>query len=96
MSVIKVFRSYMAKHHPHLAYKDWKADVRLLSAEEIQNGNIKALLPHEISEPITCWLFFYDDNLNNVVCLLQDKKGVSNIGISLLKNGELVKPISFI
>ncbi|WP_188455465.1 hypothetical protein [Virgibacillus oceani] len=95
MSVIKVFRNYMQEHHPHLEHEDWKADVRLLSAKEIQNVNIKALLPQEINEPITCWLFFYDGGLNHVVCLLQDKKGVTNLGISLLKNGEPVKPISF-
>lgn len=50
----------------------------------------------EISEPVKCWLFYYDNGLNNVVCLLQDQRGVRDYGIGLLKNSELVKPISFI
>lgn len=96
MSVIKVFRSYMANNHPHLAHKDWQADVRLIPVQDIPNELLKAIMPKEISEPVTCWLFYYDDGLNNVVCLLQDQRGVKDYGIGLLKNGELVKPISFI
>ncbi|PLV31803.1 hypothetical protein BSP4_43420 [Bacillus subtilis subsp. subtilis] len=60
MSVIKVFRNYMAKHHPHLAYKDWKVDVRLISIQDIPNEDLKAIIPRGIGEPITCWLFYYD------------------------------------
>ncbi|MFB1050662.1 hypothetical protein [Paraliobacillus sp. JSM ZJ581] len=96
MSVINVFRNYMAKHHPHLAHNDWKVDVRLVSVQDIPNEHLKAIIPKEITEPITCWLFYYDSGLNNIVCLLQDKRGVKDFGIGLLKNGELVNPISFI
>ncbi len=86
----------MEKYHSHLAYKDWKADVRLVLVQDIPNEHLKAIIPKEISEPITCWLFYYDSGLNNIVCLLQDKRGVKEFAISLLKDGELVNPISFI
>lgn len=96
MSVIKVFRNYMEEQHPHLAYKDWKVDVRPISADDIRNEELKASIPVAFKEELTCWVFFYDGGTSNVVYLLQDKQGLRNLGIGLLKDGELVKPISFV
>lgn len=83
----------MEEHHPHLAWKDWKVDVRVLLADDIKNEELKASIPNEIKGELTCWVFFYDGGASNVVYLLQDKQ---DIGIGLLKDGELVKPISFL
>ncbi|WP_440614945.1 hypothetical protein [Bacillus subtilis] len=96
MSVIRVFRNYMDEHHPHLACKDWKADVKVLTIDDIRNEELKVSIPVEFKEELTCWVFFYDGDASNVVYLLQDKQGLQNIGIGLLKEGELVKPISFV
>ncbi|MFK9091708.1 hypothetical protein [Bacillus salipaludis] len=95
MSVIKVFRHYMEEQHPHLAYKDWKVDVRAISADDIRNEELKASIPVEFKKELTCWVFFYDGGASNVVYLLQDKQGLRDLGIGLLKEGELIKPISF-
>lgn len=96
MSVISVFRNYMEEHHPHLAWKDWKAEVRVLSADEIRNEVHRASVPNDFKQELTCWIFFYDGGAPNVVYLIQDKQGLQSIGIVLLKKGELVKPISFL
>jgi hypothetical protein len=96
MSVIRVFRNYMEEHHPHLACKDWKVEVRVLSVDDIRNEKVKASIPNENKQELTCWVFFYDGGASNVVYLLQDKQGLTNIGIGLLKDGELIKPISFV
>lgn len=96
MSVIKVFRNYMEDQHPHLAWKDWKVDVRAVSANEIRNEELKASIPVEFKEELTCWVFFYDGGASNFVYLLQDKQGLQDLGIGLLKDGELFKPISFV
>lgn len=95
MSVIKVFRSYMKEHHPLLRDKDWKVDVRKLSVNEFHSGTIQSLLPQMWSEPVTCWAFYYEEYYQDVVFLLQDKRGVRNIAISLLKNGEPICPVQF-
>lgn len=96
MSVISVFRNYIEEHHPHLAWKDWKMEVRVLSADDIRNDEIKASIPNEFKQELKCWVFFYDGGVSNVVYLLQDKHGLQDIGIGLLKDGELVKPIRFV
>lgn len=96
MSIISVFRNYMEVHHPHLAWKDWKAEVRVLSADDVRNEEVKAIIPNENKQELTCWVFFYEGGALNVVYLLQDKKGQQDIGIGLLKDGELVKSISFV
>lgn len=95
MCIIKDFRHYMEIHHPDLTKEDWQADVRKFSAEEMNDRNLKKLLLHEMNEPITCWVFYYDNSYDEVVFLLQDKRGIKNIAISLLKNGKPVKPVSF-
>lgn len=96
MSVIKVFRNYLEEQHPHLANKDWKVDVRAISADDIRNEELRASIPVEFKEELTCWVFFYDGGALNVVYLLQDKQGLQDLGIGLLKDGELIKPISFV
>lgn len=96
MSVINVFRTYLEKHHPHLAEKDWQADVRTLSVDDIRNTKVKASIPDEDKARLTCWIFFYDGGTSNVVYLLQDVQGLKNIGIGLLRDGELIKPVSFV
>ncbi|MBP1082168.1 MULTISPECIES: hypothetical protein [Bacillus] len=47
MRIINVFRNYMEEHHPHLAWKDWKADVKTLSVDDIRNEEVKANIPEE-------------------------------------------------
>jgi hypothetical protein len=96
MSIISVFRNYLEEHHPNLAWKDWKVDVRVLSSNDIRNEGLKASIPNEFKGELTCWIFFYDGGASNVVYLLQDKQGLQGIGIGLLRDGELVKPISFV
>jgi hypothetical protein len=96
MSVISVFRNYMEEHHPHLVWKDWKVDVRAIAVDEIRNEEIKASIPVEFKVELKCWVFFYDGGASNLVYLLQDKQGLQELGIGLLKDGELVKPISFV
>ncbi len=96
MGIINLFRNYMEEHHPHLVWKDWKADVRTLSVDDISNEEVKAIIPEEYKQELTCWVFFYDGSASNVVYLLQDKQGLKDIGIALLIDGELVKPISFV
>lgn len=96
MSVISVFRNYMEEYHPQLVWKDWKADVKVLSVADIKNEELKASISNEFQGELTCWVFFYDGGASNIVYLLQDKQGYQNIGIGLLKDGELVKPISFV
>ncbi|MEB6551148.1 hypothetical protein MXL46_19060 [Heyndrickxia sporothermodurans] len=96
MSVIRLFRNYIDEHHPHLAGKDWIADVRVLSAANIKNEAVKSTIPGEFTEELTCWIFYYDGGSTNFVYLLQDKQGLQDIGIGLLKDGELIKPISFV
>ncbi|HGH7179260.1 TPA: hypothetical protein ACJMKL_001412 [Bacillus luti] len=96
MSVIKTFRNYMEEHHPHLAWKDWKVDVRVLSVDDFRNEEVKANISNEFKGELTCWVFFYDGGASNVVFLLQDKRGLQDLGIGLLKSGELTKPISFV
>jgi hypothetical protein len=39
---IKIFRNYMEGHHPNLARKDWKVDVKHLSMEDIINPEISS------------------------------------------------------
>lgn len=95
MSIIRVFRNYMEEYHPYLAAKDWKADVQTLSVDDISYEEVKALIPAEYKQELTCWVFFYDSGVSNVVYLLQDRKGLINIGICLLKDEKSVKPISF-
>lgn len=96
MSVIKVFRNYMEDQHPHLAWIDWKVDVRAVSANEIRNEELKASIPVEFKEELTCWVFIYDGGASNFVYLLQDKQGLQDLGSGLLKDDELIKPISFV
>ncbi|WP_226528164.1 hypothetical protein [Metabacillus niabensis] len=96
MSVIKVFRNYLEENHPHLAWKDWKAEARVLSVDDIRNEEVKASVPNEFRGELICWVFFYDGGASNVVYLLQDEQGLRDIGIGLLKDGKLVKPISFV
>ncbi|WP_130055579.1 hypothetical protein [Bacillus thuringiensis] len=95
MDIIGVFRDYIEEYHPHLSEKDWKVDVRVLSATEIQNEDVRATIPSEFIKELKCWIFFYDGGVSNVVYLLQDKRGEQYIGMGLLKEGVLVKPISF-
>lgn len=96
MSVISVFRNYIEEHHPHLAWKDWKVDVRAVSADKIRNEELRASISFEFKKELTCWVFFYDGGASNVVYLLQDKQGLQDLGMGLLKDGELIKPISFV
>lgn len=96
MSVIKVFRNYVEEHHPHLACKDWKVDVRVLAVDDIRNEEVRSSISLESYQKLKCWIFFYEGGASNVVYLLQDKQGLQDIGIGLLKDGELVKPISFL
>lgn len=96
MSVINVFRNYIEEKHPELVLKDWKIDERALSVDNIRNEVLKSVIEWIVNEEIKCWVFYYDEGPSNVVYLLQDKKGMKNIGIGLLKDGELVKPISFV
>lgn len=95
MSVIRLFRDYLVENHPHLIVKDWKVDVKVVSVTDIQNVDIKAIIPSEVKEEIICWMFFYDGGASNIVYLIQGKQELQNIGIVLLKEGEPVKPISF-
>ena len=94
MSIIRVFRNYMEDYHPYLAAKDWKADVQTLSVDDISYEEVKALIPAEYKQELTCWVFFYDGGSPNVVYLFQDKNGLTNIGICLLKDDKPDKPIS--
>lgn len=96
MSVISVFRSYLEENHPHLVVKDWKVDVKVVSLTDIQNAEIRATIPSEITGEITCWKFFYDGGAPNIVYLIQDKQGVQDIEIVLVSEGELIKPVIFI
>ncbi|HDR8052045.1 hypothetical protein P5808_13825 [Bacillus cereus] len=96
MSVDRLFRNYIKVHHPHLVGKDWIVDVKVISAADIKNEDVKATIPSEITQELTCWIFYYDDAASNVVYLLQDKQRLQDIGIGLLEEGELVKPISFV
>ena len=95
MSIVKVFRNYMEDYHPYLANKDWKVDVQTLSMGDIKHEEVKALIPAEYKQELNYWVFFYDGDASNVVYLFQDKKGLTNIGICLLKDNKPVKPISF-
>lgn len=95
MSIVKVFRNYMEGYHPYLADKDWKVDVQTLSVGDIRHEEVNALIPAEYKHELNCWAFFYDGGLSNVVYLFQDKQGLTNIGICLLKDDKPVKPISF-
>jgi len=96
MSVIRLFRNYIDEHHPKLAEKDWIVDVRVISASDIKSEDVKATIPDKITEELTCWVFYYDGGERSIVYLLQDKQGLLNIGIGLLKDGELIQPISFL
>ncbi|ACK96945.1 hypothetical protein CN498_23675 [Bacillus thuringiensis] len=96
MSIIRLFRDYIEEHHPHLAEKEWIVDIRTLSATMIQNEEVKAMIPNEIKDELKCWIFYYNGGVSNIVYLLQDKRGLLDIGMGLLKDGELVKPISFV
>ncbi|WP_377863696.1 hypothetical protein [Bacillus sp. R86525] len=96
MSIIGLFRNYIEEHHPHLAEKEWIVDVRMLLVTEIQNGEGKAIIPNEIKGELKCWIFYYNGGSPNVVYLLQDKRGLQDIGMGLLKAGKLVKPICFV
>ncbi|MHA6252424.1 hypothetical protein [Oceanobacillus sp. CAU 1775] len=95
MCIIQVFNGYMEEHHPHLLRKDWKTEVRTITATETNQGDIKSLIPAQKKEDIKCWYFFYDESFNDMVFLLQDKRGVNNIAISLMQNGIPVNPITF-
>lgn len=96
MGIIELFRDYIEDYHPHLAEKEWIVDVRTLSAADIQNEDVKATIPSEVTEELKCWVFYYKGGTSNVVYLLQDKQGLRDIGMGLLKKGELVKPITFV
>lgn len=96
MSVIEVFRNYLEEHHQQLARKDWKVEVRVLSVEEIVNEDVRARISEKYRQDLTCWVFFYDGGASDVVYLFQDKLCLQIIEIGLLKEGELVKPISFV
>ncbi|WP_258182510.1 hypothetical protein [Bacillus licheniformis] len=89
MNVIRLFRNYIDEHHPQLAGKDWIVDVRVISVSDIKNEDVKATIPNEITEKLTCWVFFYDGCVLNVVYLLQDKQGLLDLVIGQLKEGEL-------
>lgn len=95
MCIIQVFNDYMEGYHPHLMKEDWKADVRNLTEAEVSQGDIQSLLPTEKKGEIKCWYFYYDDSFVDMVFLLQDKRGVNNLAISLLQNGTPVCPITF-
>lgn len=94
MSIIELFRNYIEEHHPHLAEKEWIVDVRMLLATDIQNEDVRAMIPSEIKGELKCWIFYYNGGASNVVYLLQDKQGLQDIGMGLLKEGKLVKPTS--
>ena len=80
----------MEEHHPHLVWKDWKVDFRVISAENIMDEEVKASVPNKFKGELTCWVFFYDGGATNVVYLLQDKKGLQDLIIGLLKDGDLL------
>lgn len=96
MGIIELFRDYIEDYHPHLAEKEWIVDVRTLSATDIQNEAVRATIPSEITGELKCWVFYHDGGKSNVVYLLQDKRGSKDIGMGLLKEGELVESISFV
>ena len=96
MSVIRVFRNYIEEYHSHLATKDWIVDVRAISVDKISNRNLKEVIPVGFKGELMCCIFFYDGGASNFVCLFQDKQGLQNLGIGLLKEGKLIKPISFV
>lgn len=73
MSVIRSFRNYLENNHPHLVMEDWKVDVKVISTTDILNEDIRNELPSDISPKITCWKFFYDEDLSNVFYIIQDK-----------------------
>ncbi|WLP64226.1 hypothetical protein Q9G86_27035 [Bacillus thuringiensis] len=96
MGIIELFRDYIEDYHPHLAEKEWIVNVRTLLVTDIQNGDVKATIPSEVTGELKCWIFYYNGGTFNVVYLLQDKWGRKNIGIGLLKKGVLIKPIRFV
>ncbi|MCR6790491.1 hypothetical protein [Bacillus paranthracis] len=96
MGIIELFRDYIEDYHPHLAEKEWIVDVRTLLVTDIQNGDVKATIPSEVTGELKCWIFYYNGGTSNVVYLLQDKWGRKDIGIGLLKKGVLIKPIRFV
>lgn len=96
MDIIELFRDYIGDYHPHLAEKEWIVDVRTLLATEIRNEKVKAMISNETKGELKCWIFYYNVGASNVVYLLQDKYSSRYIGMGLLKEGELINPISFI
>jgi len=46
---------------------------------------LRAIIPYEFRQDLTCWEFFYDGGAANVVYLLQDKQGLQDIGIQELQ-----------
>lgn len=94
MSIITVFRNYMQAHHPHLTEEEWRVDVRTILVNDIKSKGTRTIISNKKARELTYWVFSYDDNISNIVYVLQDEKDPKNIGISLLKNGVLINPIS--
>ncbi|MFP3324586.1 hypothetical protein R0K05_15980 [Planococcus sp. SIMBA_160] len=94
MSIITVFRNYMQVYHPHLTEKEWRVDVRTVLVNSLKNKGVRTIISNRKNRELTYWVFPYDDNTSHIVYVLQDEKDPKNIGISLLKNGVLINPIS--
>lgn len=95
MSNIDVFRKYLKEYQPNLISENWMVNLEIMERKELPNKELRNLIPPKMQQ-VRCLIFFYIGEEKNVVYLLQDKQGLQNIGIGLLKDGELVKPISFV
>lgn len=94
MSIITVFKNYIEEHHPHLTEKEWRVDVQTVLMGDKKTNGIKTIISIKKAQELTYLIFSHDGDVSNIVYVLQDKQDSRNIGISLLRNGVLVNPIS--
>ncbi|HDR7314295.1 hypothetical protein ACRS52_19035 [Bacillus cytotoxicus] len=68
-------------------------DSNVIHRTDLKSHAVKETIPTGINY-LKCNVFFYEGGTKNIVFLIQDERGVNNIVIGLLKNGELVHSIS--
>lgn len=95
MSVIDLFFDFIQEYHPQIMHQDWLVDSQLVNSKDITVPGIGEIIPLDMLE-VKLILFYYEGNSEDVVFLLQDKKGSINILIGLIRNNELVNSVKLL
>lgn len=92
MSVIELFKCYIKQYWSELKDEDWLVDVITIRRSFIVHDKLKELIPEDL-EQIRCVIFSLVRGKIEVN-VIQDTKGLTNLAIVSLKEGNLVHTIA--